>query len=162
MRRKLTTVAVLAATAVTLATVASAGSAPGKQRVAIWANSCNDAACKFYLAPLGRGPLKGADTGTATFCCWTRRFITRDGQKIEINNPRGRLTGKRGTLIIRQQIDWVDLPFGDDTYAISTGTWKVVGGTGVYAGVSGSGRHAGIQLPNGTFRWREDGFLSRK
>jgi hypothetical protein len=159
MRTKLIAVAALATAAVTLMAVASAGSAPGKQRVAIWANSCNASACQFYLAPLGRGAVKRTDTGTATFCCWTRRFITRDGQKIEINNPRGTLIGKRGTLIVRQQIEWVDLPLGDDSYAISTGTWKVVRGTGDYAGLSGSGRHAGVQLPNGTFRWREDGFL---
>ena len=64
--------------------------------------------------------------------------------------------------MVRQQIEWLDIAFGDGSYAISTGTWKVVRGTGEYAGVSGSGRHAGIQLPNGTFKWRDEGFLSPK
>ena len=159
MRTKLTAVAALTTAAVALATVASAGSVSGKQRVAIWSDSCNATACQFHLAPLGPGALKEGDTGTATFCCWTQRFITRDGQKIEINNPRGTLVGKRGTVVIRQQLEWLDISNG---YAVSTGTWKVVRGTGDYAGLSGRGRHAGIELPDGTFKWREEGFVGSK
>ncbi len=154
MRRKLTVVAVLAAAAVTLAAVAAAGPVAAKQRVAIQSKGAN----AFVLTPLTPGAIK-PDTGTATFCCWSQRFVTRDGQSIEINNPQGTFVGKRGTIVVRQQIEWLDISNG---YAISTGTWKVVRGTGDYAGLSGSGRKAGIQLPNGTFKWRDEGFVSPK
>ena len=65
----------------------------------------------------------------------------RDGQAIDINDPQMTLTGKRGTLVARNQIGWVDLP---DGWAVFTGTWKVIRGTGDYAGLSGGGRGAGV------------------
>ena len=71
----------------------------------------------------------------------------RDGQSIDINDPLLTLTGKRGTLVARNRVEWIDVP---DGYAVFTGTWKVVRGTGDYAGLSGGGRGAGVGLPNGT------------
>ena len=56
----------------------------------------------------------------------------------------------------RNQIEWVDLP---DGWAVFTGTWKVIRGTGDYAGLSGGGRVAGVTLPNGAAKWRREGFL---
>jgi len=151
MSRKLTAVAALAATAVTLAAVAAAGPVAAKQRIMIQVKG------GFVLTPLTSGAIK-RDTGAATVCCWTQRFITRDGQKIEINDPKMTLTGKRGTLVVRNRIEWVDIP---DGWAVFTGTWKVIRGTGDYAGLAGGGRGAGVDLGNnGHVKMRFEGFLS--
>jgi hypothetical protein len=152
MGRKLTVVAALAATALTLAAVAAASPVAAKQRVVIqW-----KAASGFVLTPMTAGALK-SDSGTASFCCWTQRFSMRNGLKVEINDPEMTLVGKRGTLVVRNRIEWLDVPPG---YALFTGTWKVVRGTGDYARLAGGGRVAGITLPNGDSRWQREGFLS--
>ena len=83
----------------------------------------------------------------------------RDGQDIDINDPQMTLTVKRGTLVVRSQIEFVDIP---DGWAVFTGTWKVIRGTGAYAGLSGGGRRAGIQLPDGNGKSQFDGFLSAR
>ena len=153
MSRKLTAVAVLAATAVTLAAVATAGSVAAKQRIAIQLVGAKES---FVLTPLTSGAVK-PDAGTATFCCWSSRHVMRDGQAIEVNDPQMTLTGKRGTLVAHNRIEWVDLP---DGWAVFTGTWKVIRGTGDYAGLSGGGRGAGITLPNANGKTRFEGFLS--
>jgi hypothetical protein len=154
MRRKLTTVAVLSATAVTLAAVAAAGPTAAKQRISI---QVKDGA-PFVLTPLTSGALK-PDSGAASFCCWTQRSIMRDGQAIDINDPRMTLFGKRGTLVARNRIGFVDLP---DGWAVFTGTWKVISGTGAYAGLAGGGRGAGVSLANGNTNAQFEGFLSPK
>jgi hypothetical protein len=154
MRTKLTALAALAVVAVTVTAVASAGSATAKQRVAIQVKTGTG----FVLTPLASGALK-ADTGTATFCCWTQRFIMRHGESIEINNPRMTLTGKLGTLVARNRIGWIDVP---DGLTVFTGTWKVIRGTGAYAGLAGGGRGAGITLADGTTKAQFEGFLSPK
>ena len=154
MRTKLTAIAALAlAAAVMLTAVASAGSAVAKQRVSIQVKSGK---LGFVLTPITAGAIK-PDTGTSSFCCWTQRFTTRDGQTIEINNPQMTLTGKRGTLVVRNQIGWIDVP---DGFAVFTGTWKVISGTGAYAGLAGGGRGAGVQLANGNTKAQFDGFLN--
>ena len=102
MRTKLTAVAALAAAAVTLAAVAAAGPVAAKQRVAIQVKNGNG---DVRPDPTDAGAIK-PDTGTVNFCCWTQRSITRDGQAIDINNPQMTLTGKRGTLVARNQIGW--------------------------------------------------------
>jgi hypothetical protein len=152
MRVRLTILAALAA-AVTLTSVASAGPHAAKQRVAIdlklWPQKT------FVLTPLQAGPLK-RDSGTIrhTFLSITPRDVMRDGQKVTIyNGGVATLTGKRGTLTIRERSEWVHLERdgnGDgenDTIAI--GTWKVVRGTGQYAGIVGKGRsgHVGLGSP---------------
>ena len=154
MNRKLTTVAALAATAAMVAAVAAAGPVAAKQRIAVQVKSGGS----FVLTPLTSGAIK-PDSGTATFCCWTQRSTVRDGQAIDINNPQMTLTSKRGTLVARNQIGFVDLP---DGWAVFTGTWKVISGTGVYAGLSGGGRGAGVQLPNGNERSQFEGFVGPK
>ena len=65
----------------------------------------------FVLTPLTSGAIK-PDAGLASFCCWTERHIVRNGQAVEINNPKMTLTGKRGTLVARNKIGYVDLPDG--------------------------------------------------
>jgi hypothetical protein len=153
MRTKLTVLAALAVAAVTLTAVASAGSAGPKQRVAIQMGN----ASSFVITPLTSGAVK-SDRGTIAFCCWTERHTMRDGQAIDINDPKWTLTGKLGTLEGRSLIGWADLP---DGWAVFTGTWKVVHGTGAYAGLSGGGRVAGVQLADGNTKVQYEGFVSK-
>jgi hypothetical protein len=147
MRARLTILASLAA-AVTLTSVASAGPHAAKQRVAIDLKT-------FVLTPLQAGPLK-RDSGTIrhNFLSITPRDVMRDGQKVTIyDGGVATLTGRLGTLTIRDRTEWVHLERdgnGDgenDTIAI--GTWKVVRGTGQYAGIAGKGRsgHVGLGSP---------------
>jgi hypothetical protein len=158
MSRKLTAVAVLAVAAVTLTAVAAAGPVAAKQRIAIQVKDGASGGTSFVLTPLTSGAIK-PDSGTATFCCWTERHIVRDGQAIDINDPQMTLAGKQGTLVARNLIEWVDIP---DGWAVFTGNWKVIRGTGDYAGLSGGGRGAGVMLPSGNGKTRFEGFLGPK
>jgi hypothetical protein len=146
----------LAVAAATLAAIAAAGLDTAKQRIAIQVKGGTTSS--FVLTTLTSGAVKH-DTGTATFCCWSRRSITRDGQSIEINNPQMTLTSKRGTLVARNVAEWIDVP---DGWGIFTGTWKIVRGTGDYAGLTGGGRGAGVMLQNGITKAQFEGFLSSK
>jgi hypothetical protein len=154
MRTKLTIVAILVATAATLATVAAAGPLAAKQRVAIQLKG----GASFVLAPMTSGAIK-RDTGTASACCWTRRHVTRDGLTHEIDDPQLTLIGKRGTLVLRNRIEFFDIL---DGWAVTTATWKVVRGTGDYARVSGGGSGAGVELANGDAKALFQGFLGPK
>jgi hypothetical protein len=151
------------ASAVTLTSVAAAGPDAVKQRVAI--NMTIYPQRTFVLTPLQAGPLK-RDSGTID-SNWTSipgRKVMRDGQKVTIyNGAVTTLTGKRGTLTIRDRNEWVDVSNENTRYGyppgVGTGTWKVVRGTGQYAGIVGRGRngHAGLGNP-----WyaRYEGFLT--
>jgi hypothetical protein len=157
MTRKLTAIALLAGTAIALGASAAAEPVAAKeratgQRIEIQSNADGS----FLLIPLTSGSIR-RDTGAAAFCCWTMTRITRDGQAIDINDPQMTLTGKRGTLVVRNRIGFIDIP---DGWAVFTGTWKVIRGTGDYAGVSGGGRGAGVAPPNGRAKATFDGFLS--
>ena len=144
---------VVLAAAVTLASVAAAGPHAAKQRVAIdlrlWPQKT------FVFTPLRAGPLK-SDSGTIshTLLSIPGRDVMRDGQKVTIfDGGVATLTGKRGTLTIRDRNEWVHLERdgnGDgENDAIAIGTWKVVRGTGQYAGIVGKGRngHVGLGSP---------------
>ena len=138
------------AAAVTLTSVAAAGPAAAKQRVAIdmklWPQKT------FVFTPLQFGPLK-RDSGTIshTFLSIPGRDVMRDGQRVTIyDGGVATLTGRLGTLTIRDRNEWVGLGRdgngdGEDD-GIAIGTWKVVRGTGQYAGIVGKGRngHAGL------------------
>ena len=162
MKARVVAVVALAA-AVTLTSVAAAGPNAAKQRVAIdmklWPQKT------FVFTPLQAGPLK-SDSGTIghNLLSITPRDVMRDGQKVTIyDGGVATLTGKRGTLTIRDRTEWVHLERdgnGDgenDTIAI--GTWKVVRGTGQYARVTGGGRSAQVGAPK---EWlaRYQGFLT--
>lgn len=143
MHTKLSVAAAALGVAVAIVTgIATAGHTAAAERVAITSPHGNSAL--FVLTPLTPGPI-ARDSGTATACCWRQRFIQRDGQSIEINNPLRTFTGKRGKFTWRAQIGWVDL---DSGYSIGTGTWKIVRGTGAYAHLEGHGRMAIITGAN--------------
>jgi hypothetical protein len=148
------------AAAVTLTSVAAAGPDAAKQRVAIDIKFCSPGKAQgtFVLTPQQFGPLK-RDSGTirSNLANTPGRNVMRDGQKVTIyDGGVTTLTGKRGTLTIRDRNEWVDVGNGD---SIGIGTWKVVRGTGRYAGIVGKGRngHAGLGCP-----WyaRYEGFLT--
>lgn len=161
--------AILVALVATIILTAVAMAAPhaAKQRVAIDMKFCSPGKSQgtFVLTPLRGGPLKG-DSGTIShdFLSIQGRDVMRDGQKVTIyDGGVATLTGKRGTLTIRDRSEWVNL--GNDANrdgnedSVAFGTWKVVRGTGQYAGIVGKGRdgHAGLGCP-----WyaRYEGFLS--
>ena len=160
-------VLVALAAAVTLASVAAAGPQAAKQRVAINMLICSPGKSQgtFVFTPQQFGFLK-TDSGTITsnWLSTPGRNVMRDGQEVTIyNGAVTTLTGKRGTLTIRDRNEWVGLARdgngdGEDD-GIAFSTWKVVRGTGQYAGVIGKGRggHAGLGCP-----WyaRYEGFLT--
>lgn len=149
--------------AITMTAVAAAGQGAAKQRAAI--NMKIYPQGTFVLTPLRAGPLN-PDSGTidSNWLSIPGRDVVRDGQKITIfNGAVTTLTGKRGTLTIRDRIEWLNL--GQDSNrdgeidGIGITTWKVVRGTGQYAGIVGKGRggHAGL----GTLWYaRYEGLLS--
>ena len=129
-----------------LTSVAAAGPEAARQRVAI--NMKIYPQRTFVLTPLQAGPLK-PDSGTisSTWLNIRGRDVMRDGQKVTIyTGAVTTLTGKRGTLTIRDRNEWIDV--GNDDQ-IAFGSWKVVRGTGQYAGIVGKGRqgHAGLGSP---------------
>jgi hypothetical protein len=100
-------VAVVALAAVTLTSAAAAGPHAAKQRVAIdmklWPQKT------FLFTPLQAGPLK-RDSGTIshTLLSITPRDVMRDGQKVTIfDGGVATLTGRLGTLTIRDRNEWV-------------------------------------------------------
>jgi hypothetical protein len=157
MRARLTAIAALAAIAATLAAVAAGGPVAAKQGIKIQVKD-NGNGDKFVLTPLGSGAIR-ADSGTVSFCCWAQTFTRRNGQRIEVNNPQMMLTGKPRTLVARDRIEWFDLP---DGWVVTTGTWKVIRGTGDYARLSGGGIGAGVSLANGNGRTQFEGLLSAR
>jgi len=156
MKARVVALVALAA-AVTLTSVAAAGPQAAKQRVAIDMKICSPGKSQgtFVLTPLQAGPLK-RDSGTidSNWLSIIGRDVMRDGQKVTIyDGGVATLTGRRGTLTIRDRNEWVHLERdgnGDgENDAIAIGTWKVVRGTGQYAGIVGKGRggHAGLGCP---------------
>ena len=163
MKARAVVALVALAAAITLASVAAAGPHAARQRVAIdlklWPQRT------FVLTPLQAGPLK-RDSGTIShnFLSVPGRDVMRDGQKVTIyDGGVATLTGKRGTLTIRDRNEWVDFARdgnGDgENDGIAIGTWKVVRGTGQYAGVAGKGRNGHIGLGSPWYA-RYEGFLT--
>jgi len=142
----------VAAAAVAVAPVATAGRTAAKQRVQITQGGDGS----FVLAPLTAGAVKN-DSGGFAACCWSERSVTRAGESVEIDNPQITLAGKRGTIVARNRIEFVDIPGGE---AVFTGTWRVIRATGAYSGLVGGGRVAGVQDANGSAKAVFQGFLS--
>jgi hypothetical protein len=146
---------------VTLAPAAATEPGAAKQRVAISVAILPTG--KATLTPYRDGAL-ARDSGTFGGA-WSRtpdRTVIRDGQTIYIHSGTWTLTGKLGTLVLRERNEWVDAGGSPDAPPwIGTGSWKVVRGTGQYAGITGGGRsgHAGLGS-----RWlaRYEGFLTAR
>jgi len=156
--RRAICVALAAAVAVTLATVAAAGPDAAKQRVTITMKALPDG--KFVLEPVQAGAVQ-PDSGTTQVVWHDPRVVTRDGQTIDIySGVAWTLTGKRGTLKLQERSEWMRT--GDAL--IATGTWKVVGGTGAYAQITGHGRsaHVGHNQGNGAWYASHSGLLTSK
>lgn len=150
------------AVAVTMTAVAAAGPAAAKQRVAI--NMKIYPKKTFVLTPLPAGPLKRDSGSIASERDAQGRGVMRNGQKVTIYDGQiWTLTGKQGTLTIRERTEWVDVSNENTRYGyppgVAFGTWTVVRGTGQYAQVTGGGRsgHAGLGNP-----WlaRQEGVLT--
>lgn len=151
---------VVLAVGVTLTSVAAAGPEAAKQRVAI----DMEGGQRFTLYPLQVGALK-RDAGPATADPQSGRSFMRQGQQISIVNLTYTLSGKQGNVTIQERNEWVDVSQKnargfDYRPGVAIGTWKVIGGTGVYAKVVGGGRsaHAGMGK-----QWfiRLEGYLTR-
>jgi hypothetical protein len=149
-----TAICVVAASVFTA--VATASPAASKQRILISTPKGNG--LSFVLAPLTAGPV-ARDSGPASACCWSQRFVTRDGESIEIDNPLKTFIGKHGSFTARIVIEWIDAGHGQ---SIGTGSWKIVSGTGVYAHLKGGGRIA-VVWPEAQTSWetsRAEGLVS--
>jgi hypothetical protein len=85
------------------------------------------------------------DSGTVSATVDNFRAGKRDGQPYELIQTTDTYKSKRGTLTIRTR-DSIGVSAGYD-HSVITGTWVVVGGTGVYQGASGRGRAASVVLP---------------
>ena len=145
------------AAAVTLTSVASAGPAAVKQRVAIAAKGSAHISSTgtWVLEPMGAGPLE-RDSGTATSTIARQRSVVRDGQSAQIITWITTSTGKRGSFVTRARIEHVDVGNG---YNVGTGTWEVVRGTGAYAGITGGGRVANVTPMGRPWVERDEGIL---
>ena len=150
---------VVLAAAATVTAVAAAGPDAARQRVAIDMQGGQS----FVLYPLQAGALK-QDSGPSSVDVGGHGTVMRQGQKVAIYRNTYTLTGKRGSLTIRERVEWVDVssknaPGFDYRPGVGIGTWKIVGGTGDYAGVVGGGRsgHAGMGK-----QWfiRQEGYLT--
>jgi len=143
--------------AVTLTSVAAAGLDSATQRAAIVMTNLPDG--KFALTPLQLGAVK-TDSGTTSVSLSGPKVAMRDGQQIEIWTNTWTLAGKRGSLTIRERVEWIDAggPF------IGTGTWKLVRGTGAYARIAAAGRSAsaGLNRANGAWFVRYEGYFSAR
>jgi hypothetical protein len=113
---------------------------------------------KFVLTPLRVGTLK-RDSGTESAGTLPpERVVMREGQRVAIYDPIFEtLKGRRGSLVIRSRIEYVDAGNG---YHVGTGTWKVVRGTGQYAQITGGGRRGDVYIDRGPWSGRNEGFLT--
>ena len=139
--------------AVTLTSIAAAGSSATKQRVQI---DMKDPGDTFVLTPFQAGAIE-RDSGTqGCLAGESHRTVVRDGQEGHIwDCPARTFVGKQGKLVLRTRFTWNDAL----RYNIATGTWKVVSGTGQYARITGAGRSA--YVGGGTWmRARYQGFLT--
>jgi hypothetical protein len=86
------------------------------------------------------------------------RVVMREGQRVAIyDSIVETFKGKRGTLVIRSRIEYVEAGSG---YHVGTGTWKVVRGTGQYARIAGGGRRGDVYLDSGPWSGRTEGFFT--
>jgi hypothetical protein len=152
-RRYLAAVVAAALLTTVVAGIATAGSAAEKkQRVEITFHSL---AKTFVLVPLTPGPIR-RDSGTYSSCCWTRRFVTRDGESMEVDDPTVTMKGRHGTFTWHERLTFVDINNG---YDVATGPWTITRGTGAYAHLRGHGREAAVDKQNVEVAVRDEGLV---
>jgi hypothetical protein len=130
-------VAALTLAAVVLAGDATASSPETQQRIVI---AFHPRSGTFVLTPITSGRIR-TDSGTYGSCCWTRCFLSRDGQSIEVDNPTVSFTGKRGTFTWHERISYID---SNNDYTVATAVWTIVHGTGAYTHLEGHGQEAAV------------------
>ena len=138
-----------------LTSAAAAGPAATKQLVWITSKGVAYSPGKFELTPQQAGPVKpdsGTETAVSNF-----REVVREGQAVSISNWVYTLKGKRGNLVIRARIEYVE---AGNRYHAGIGTWKVMRGTNQYAQITGGGRLGSVWLDVGPFSERREGFLT--
>jgi hypothetical protein len=146
---------VVLAAAVTVTATAAGGPVAAKQRVAIVMTNLPDG--RFVLTPLENGAVK-SDSGTTSVAVSGPTAVMQGGQAVEIFHLTFTLTGKRGTLTLRERNEWVDAggPY------VGRGSWKLSRGTGEYAQITATGRGASAGLKRATGAWfeRDEGYFS--
>ena len=96
-------VLVAVAAAVTLSSVAAAGTEATKQRVAITIKGLPNGS--FALTSFKAGPLK-RDSGTVSISYGSPRVVIRDGQRLDIFSGVYTFDGRRGSLTVRERNEW--------------------------------------------------------
>jgi hypothetical protein len=143
--------------ALLLASAAAGTSTEPKQPVTISSKAGDYRFALVWLRPGARI----TDSGSLDYRILTDRHLVRDGQGVRVNEVLDTYTGKRGTLVLRDRIEWTDAGNG---HTIGVNTWRVVSGTGAYKDVTGRGRgaYAWLHPPNGPVSYRNDGLLASK
>ena len=139
---------------------AKSGPNAAKQRVAIVSKGVesDSGSGEFVLIPLQAGALT-RDSGTGSAVS-SKRFVMREGQRLQITGGVETVNGQRGSLELRFRIEWVEAGNG---HHVGAGTWKIVRGTGQNAQLAGGGRRADVWLDRGPWPWsgRAEGFLTQ-
>jgi hypothetical protein len=160
--------AVLGALAAAMAVTSVAAAGPDvakqrtKQRIGLMTRNGPDSssAARFVLTPLEPGAIKRDSGTTGDTVIHRPRVVVRGGQKVTIYyGIVETLRGKRGTLVTRSRIEYVDAGNG---YHVGQGIWKVVRGTGQYAKLTGGGRRGDVWVDNGPWSGYQEGFLTLK
>jgi hypothetical protein len=150
----------LAAT-VTLVSVAAARPDAAVQRVEI---ATTGVLSQGALAPSGFGEfvlsvrrtgVVERDSGIVT-SVW-RAVRMRLGRRVVVYDAVSTLTGKRGSIVIGERVEWVDDGAGAHP---GQGVWDVLHGTGQYAWLAGGGRSGIVWSDRGPWSSRYDGVLA--
>jgi len=148
---------VLLAAALTFVSAAAGTSTEPKQLVTITSKAGD---YRFALV-WSRPGATTTDSGSLDYRILTDRDLVRDGQHVRVNEVLDTYTGRRGTLVLRDRIEWTDAGNG---HTIGVNTWRVLRGTGAYKDVTGHGRgaYAWLHPPRGPVTYRNDGLLTSK
>src|SRR5262245_2134136 len=146
--------------ALLLASAAAGTSTEPKQLLTITGKPGKAGADHFTLV-WSRPGTAITDSGSVDNRILTDRTLVRDGQSVRVNEVLETYTGKRGTLVLRDRIEWTDAGNG---YTINVSTWRVVSGTGAYKDIAGHGRGAGVWVHarRGPVFYRNDGLLTSR
>ena len=145
--------------AVTVVAVAAGGSTAAKQRVAIDGKSKPSFDGTFTFVPLTAGALK-ADSGKSSGSTAEPgpTIVRSNGQSANRYGGQWSYAGANGTLNVSARL--VAVAAGRN-HNVITGTWKVLGSTGVYDGYKGGGTYVAVELPSGAWLFREEGYLTK-